>query len=159
MGFGGAASADDWLASPYLDQIGRNVARRHGLAPEDLPDLLQEIRIALWEAGLDARLGSPWVLRVASNKAVDLVRLRARVRAVQSIAVEAVASGTSQEELGHLLNAKVDSLPRRLRRFYDLHYRLGLSEREIARRIGVSRASVRWLDHCCRRIITGRAQF
>jgi DNA-directed RNA polymerase specialized sigma24 family protein len=59
-------------------------------------------------------------------------------------------------ELGHLLHARVARFSPSLRRFYDLRYLQGLSEREIARSLGLCRGSVRWLDRCCRRELGGQ---
>ena len=58
-------------------------------------------------------------------------------------------------EIDHLLHAKAASLPPKLKAFYALHYQQGLSEREIVRRMGVCRSSVRWLDHRCRQFVAG----
>jgi DNA-binding transcriptional regulator LsrR (DeoR family) len=55
------------------------------------------------------------------------------------------------------LNARVGELPRRLHEFYELRYHEGLSERELARRLHLCRASVRWLDRCCRQTLLGGA--
>jgi len=54
---------------------------------------------------------------------------------------------------GLLLHARVAELPARLREFYDLRYVQGWSERELVARLGLCRASVRWLDYTCRRAI------
>jgi DNA-directed RNA polymerase specialized sigma24 family protein len=59
-------------------------------------------------------------------------------------------------ELDHLLHVRVARLSASLRKFYELHYIQGLSEREIARSLGLCRASVRWLDRCCRRELAGQ---
>ena len=41
----------EWLDSPRLGYVAARVAYQRGLGPDDLADLIQEIRIALWEAG------------------------------------------------------------------------------------------------------------
>lgn len=149
-------AASEWLESPYLGRVAARAARQHGLQEDDLPELLQDLRIAVWQAGDRAPVTAAWIFGVASHKAVDMVRLKTRAhRNDQDLAAISSRSGRDLE-LDHLLRARVDSLPERLRQFYDLHYAQGLSEREIARSLGVCRASVRWLDKCCRRFVAGR---
>ena len=150
------ATAREWLESPHLAIVVQRAARQHGLSDDDLGELLQDVRIGLWQQGLDLPLTPAWVFRVAFFKVVDLLRRRVRERRRQQLsAVDQPATG--DREIEHLLHVEAAALPRHLRTFYDLHYRLGLSEREIARRLGVCRASVRWLDRCCRRKLAGDA--
>jgi RNA polymerase sigma factor (sigma-70 family) len=154
----------EWLGSPYLERAAARVGHQYGLATDDLPDLIQEVRIALWEAGSEIRRGPAWIHRVASHKAVDSLRRKMRTRDHDRALATTLTPAQRDEELGHLLHARDTTLPPRLRQFYDLHYRQGFSEREIARRLGICRASVRWLDRCCRRLIaeatfgTGRGE-
>jgi RNA polymerase sigma factor (sigma-70 family) len=150
----GAPSAVD---DPALLRLVARVAARYGIAASDHPDLLQETRIALWRVGTDVPVSAALVMRIASNKAIDLVRRLARNRARDRAAALVAPRCEEDAELRHLLNVRVDELPRRLHEFYELHYHQGLSEREIARRWGICRASVRWLDHCCRRYLSGFA--
>jgi RNA polymerase sigma factor (sigma-70 family) len=149
----------EWLESPYLPRLISRVAHQHGLREEDLSDLLQETRIALWKAGAKNRVTGAWLFRTASHKAVDLVRIGIRHRAQDTLAARSpLPVPWPDVELEHLLHARVDQLPARLRKFYDLHYNQGLSERETAQSLGMCRASVRWLDRCCRRLISGRGE-
>lgn len=147
------ASAGNWLASPVLDRLVARLASQYGLTRDDLPDLVQETRIALWEVGLDVRVSAAFVVRIARNKAIDLIRSRSRRRARERMAALVTLPRQVDAELHSLLNVQVDALPFRLRRFYELHYRQGLSEREIARSFGICRASVRWLDHQFHRLL------
>jgi DNA-directed RNA polymerase specialized sigma24 family protein len=59
-------------------------------------------------------------------------------------------------DLIHLLRARAALLPRRLHDFYLLRYEEGLSQREIAKRLGLCRGSVRCLDRRCFRMMKGR---
>jgi|SRR6266542_941310 len=154
-GVGWVASAEDWLASPYLDRLVARVAGHHGLPAAELPDLIQETRIALWRAGLELPVSAALVVSIARNKAVDLVRNQARRRARHRAARVLAATPEVDAELHHLLSLRVAALPQRLREFYDLHYKQALSEREIAQAWGLCRASVRWLDHRCRDRLLG----
>jgi RNA polymerase sigma factor (sigma-70 family) len=153
-----SATTAQWLDSPYLARAAARVAHQHGLGREDVQDLLQEIRIALWELGPEVIVGAAWVFQVAGHKAVDLVRRQARTRNRDRSWADWSDCSSHDLELDHLLHARVSQLPAPLRDFYDLRYRQGLSEREIARRLGLCRASVRWLDQRCRRRIARRTR-
>lgn len=147
----------EWLDSPRLRHVAARVAYQHGLAPDDLADLIQEIRIAVWEAGATARVPEAWLHQVAHHKAVDIVRDRRRRRdRDREVRYSSRRPIAVRSELGHLLHVSVAGLPARLRRFYALRYEKGYTQREIAVSLGVCRATVRWLDRCCRRCLVGR---
>ncbi len=154
-GSGWVASAEAWLASPYLGRLVTRVASQHGVPGAELPDLIQETRIALWKTGLDSSVSAALVVNIARNKAVDLVRNLARRRARRRAVELLVSTPDVDSELRHLLSLRVKTLPRRLQEFYELHYELGLSEREIARAWGLCRGSVRWLDRRTRGLLLG----
>ena len=144
----------EWLDSPYLRRLTVRAAHQYGLQAEEIPDLLQETRIALWKAGPAICVTAAWIFGTASHKAADLLRLRIRCRNHERNALgSTLPQPRPSPELEHLLHARVDLLPNRLRDFYRLRYELGLSEREIARRRGICRASVRWLDGRCKRAL------
>lgn len=145
-------TAREWLESPRLNAIASYVAARHTLLQADLPDLLQEIRIALWKAGLDQPINTVWLFRTGRNKAVDMKR---RKHEHDEFAVSVDPERGSDPEILHLLRARTAELPPALRRYYELRYRQGLSERSIANRLGVDRASVRWMNVKCQRFIGG----
>ena len=152
----GIATAGEWLESPYLARVAARVARQRGLPEDELPELLQDLRVAVWEAaGVGIRLSAGWIFGVATHKAIDLLRRRARVRRHdQDLA--AVASRRERDlELQHLLRTRVAGFPMDLRRFYDRHYTFGFSEREIAQSLGVCRATVRWLNRRCLHLLGG----
>jgi len=152
---GSGTTRDEWLESPYLGRVAARVAHEYGLGTDDVPDLLQELRIALWKQGLEQRVGAAWVVRVIRHKAVDLLRQRMRSRRRDGVFTTIAARPWHNLEIDHLLHAKAASLPPKLKAFYALHYQQGLSEREIGRRMGVCRSSVRWLDHRCRQFVAG----
>lgn len=147
------ASAEKWLGSRYLDRLVIRIASDYRVPAADLPDLIQETRIALWRTGLDVPVSSALVVRIARNKAVDLVRDLARRRTRHQQAARAAVAREEDPELHLLLNVRTSSLPQRLREFCKLHYELGLSERAIAQACGLSRGSVRRLDRQCRRLL------
>jgi len=92
---------------------------------------------------------------IARHKAVDLLRRTLRARSRDHTFTVLAAGNLADPEIEHLLKVRIAGLPPRLREFYDLHYTQAWSEREIAARLGMCRASVQWLDHCCRRDIIG----
>jgi RNA polymerase sigma factor (sigma-70 family) len=145
----------EWLESAGLVALVSRVRQQYRLSAEERAELLQEVRIALWQHGLEVPVGFAWVARVTVHKAVDLVRRRTRDRAHDELLAYVQDRAPVDQELAHLLQACVEQLPPRLRGFYVLHYEQGLSEREIAARLHLCRASVRWLDRCCRRILVG----
>lgn len=145
------STAREWLESPRLDSIARYVASRKALAPDDLPDLLQEIRIALWRAGMDRPVNATWIFHTAEHKAIDIWK---QSHAVDGDPRTPDPAGTGGDpELVHLVRARAASLRGSLREFCDLRYEQGLSERLIAERLNVSRSSVRWMEHRCRTVM------
>lgn len=150
-----SATAAEWLESPYLAHVAARVAHQFNLGRDDREDLLQELRIGLWQGRPDVRLGARWLFQVATHKAVDLLRRQVRQRHRDHAYADWKGDRGDDLELDHLLHVRVAQLPASLRKFYELHYIQGLSEREIARSLGLCRASVRWLDRCCRRELAG----
>ncbi len=145
-----------WLESPLLARIASRVARHYGLPSQDAPDLLQDLRLALWKAGPDAIVNATWVYHTANHKAVDLVKRRIRMaRETPSFSEDPPLEDGADPALRHLLHARAALLPGRLQDFYRLRYEEGLSQREIARRLGVCRGSVRSLDRQCLRMVKG----
>lgn len=150
----GRTGIEDGLTAAWLEGLVARVAHHYRLSQDDVPDLVQETRIALWEVGSKVTLSPSLVARVAQHKAVDLVRRLVRDRRRDRTIEHFPRVLDEDAELGHLLNVRIAGLPKRLQELFDLHYRQGFSEREIARRWRVSRSSVRWLDHQCRELIT-----
>lgn len=141
----------DWVRSKDLERLVCWAGRRCGASAEELDDILQDVRLAILRQPPETVAGRSWVVRVALNKATDSVRARARGRRVPN-SLQRRPSG-SDEELGRLLAARASQLPTRLSDFYDLRYRQGLTERELAVRLGLCRASVRLLDLKVRRLL------
>ena len=146
-----------WIDSPALSRLVSRVVTRHRILDGDFQDLLQETRIALWKSGNERSVSTAWISRVVTNKAVDLLRRTTRARARERAYASLVRKAGREPDIELLLHARVAEFPARLRRFYDLHYGEGWSERELAARLGMCRASIRWLDRCCRRAITGKS--
>jgi RNA polymerase sigma factor (sigma-70 family) len=151
----------EWVESRYLSRVVSRVAHQYGLPLQDVPDLLQEVRLALWIAGPTAEVNATWVFHTANHKTVDVLNRRRR-RVMEEARVNGGKSAlvdNRNSDLRHLLRSRASRLPEALRRFYFLRYEAGLSEREIAQRLRCCRSSVRWLDHQCLRMIRGRASY
>jgi len=146
----------EWLSSPYLQRLARRIAYQYQLPSEDVPDLIQELRLALWKAGPDVEVNVRWIAQTASHKAVDFLRRRIREPDPMPEGLDPPAEKGDRAELLCLLHSRVARLPARLRRFYRLRYQQGLSQREIAAKQGICRASVRCLDNQCVRWLAGK---
>ena len=147
-------TANEWLESPYTERLVRRIGYSRGLLWQDLPDLVQEVRLALCQTGPDRTISAAWMNRTASNKAVDFLRRRRRVWNEERDFADCLSVAPAADpELAHLLAARVTLLPSFLRRFFYLRYELGLSERDVARRLRLCRSSTRWLERRCRRAI------
>jgi RNA polymerase sigma factor (sigma-70 family) len=143
------STAREWLESPRLNAIARYVASRKALGPHDLPDLLQEIRIAIWKAGGDKPVNTTWIFHTAEHKAIDIWKQSLSPAIEDHLRAPDPRGSTGDPELAHLVRARAASLSGPLREFYALRYEQGLSERIIAERMQVSRSSVRWMEHRC----------
>lgn len=86
----GDETTRDDASSALEDHIRRfagllhHARRRHGLAPEDLDELVQEVRVRLWRAqGTGEKISavsSSYMYRTAMSAAVDLIRRRRHER-------------------------------------------------------------------------------
>lgn len=151
-----ALTVNEWLGSGYLWRLTRRTAYLCGVPPEEAPDLFQEVCLALWMAGPDRPVNVTWVVHTAQHKAVDFFRKRARLHGQDALSEAAPSCPDQNPDLFHLLRARVALLPKRLREYYVLRYEEGLSQREIARRLGLCRGSIRCLDRRCLRMVKGR---
>jgi DNA-directed RNA polymerase specialized sigma24 family protein len=138
----------EWLESPHLSRIVSNVALRHSLSLNELPDLLQEVTLVLVKVGMDHEINATWVFHTAAHKAVDLQR-QSRLGSAELAKNQAVAHESQDPELLHLLRARAASLPAAMIDFYVLRHELGLSLRETARHMGVRFSSIRLMDRRC----------
>jgi RNA polymerase sigma factor (sigma-70 family) len=151
-----SATAAAWIKSPYLRRVACRVASLHGISSLDVPDIQQELCVALWMAGPSTVVNATWLFRTASHKAIDIVRFRIRVAEETLPSAEKVTSPGVDTSLLLLLRARAALLPRQLHEFYVLRYEEGLSQREIATRLGLGRGSIRCLERRCLRMLKGR---
>lgn len=145
-----AMFAQYWPESTLLPKIAGRVAFAYRLGGEDAADLLQEVRVAVLEQSPVELLSAGWIFQVARNKAINILRRRCRDREISEQSSDR-ASGVDGE-IVRLVRAQVSLLPERQRQFYELRYRRGMTEREVAKRLDVCRSSVRYLD----RLVRGR---
>ena len=102
----------EWLESPYLRRLATRVGVQHALQSEDVLDLLQEVRLALWRAGPDLRVNVSWIFRIAEHKAADYWRTTRQQRECTSDVADSPESRPGDDaELLHLLRAKVGDSP------------------------------------------------
>ena len=132
------------------------MAAQFGVPQQDTPDLLQEVRLALWKAGPNLSVNATWVFHTANHKAIDFLKRKRRSAEVLALSEGSSSSTEADPSLAHLLRARAALLPSRLRTFYRFRYEEGLSQREIAKRLGLCRGSVRCLDRWCLRMVKGR---
>jgi DNA-directed RNA polymerase specialized sigma24 family protein len=133
------------------------VAALHRLPASDVPDLLQEISLALLRAGRGTLVNSTWLFRTASHKAVDIFRSRIHMAEVALDSVrEPDMSLNPDPDLLRLLRVRAARLPAGLAHFYHLRIEEGLTQREISERLGLCRGSVRLMERRFVRIMKGR---
>jgi RNA polymerase sigma factor (sigma-70 family) len=89
---------------------------------------------------------TPWVVRVATNLALDRLRVRGRVESGPA-REHAVDDATSSAVLRVTLARQLASLPRRQRDVVALRYLADLSEADVAQVLGVSTGSVKRHAH------------
>jgi RNA polymerase sigma-70 factor (ECF subfamily) len=134
----------------------RSVGARRGLADADLDEVLQDVRIRLWQAGRSGKaleeLGSSYLYQVATTAALDLLRRRRAHAADRTgpadelIQVPASTPSPAAEAEARELGAQIDSALERLsidRRVAVRFYLSGYDHRDIARACGWSEARAR----------------
>jgi DNA-directed RNA polymerase specialized sigma24 family protein len=132
-------TVEEWIVSDRLQSIVFAVAHRLLIPEHDLRDVLQLVMMDLCRRGLATQLNVSYVTQVAKHRAVDIGRVQRRGDGV-SVAVD---NATGNPELQSLLRARVSSLAGPMRELYSLLYEEGLTEREAALRLKVSRGAIR----------------
>jgi RNA polymerase sigma factor (sigma-70 family) len=135
----------------------RSVGARRGLSDADIDDVVQEVRIRLWRAGIAGKpleeLGSSYVYRAAMSAALDVLRRqRARGADVTDALDDRVAhlpatgrgplAEVEGSELGRQIAAAVDALPAPRRAVVRM-YLNGYERDEIADLLGWTEAKTR----------------
>jgi RNA polymerase sigma-70 factor (ECF subfamily) len=138
----------------------RSVGVRRGLVDADLDEVLQDVRIRLWQAGERGKpieeLGASFLYQVATSAALDVLRRRRSRRAEQSVAIDAEATEQREQtapgpsphedversELQAQIDAAVESLAIDRRVAVRMHL-AGYDRDDIARALGWSEARTR----------------
>lgn len=133
----------------------RSVGVRHGLSEADLDEVLQEVRIRLWQACPTSEqiraLGTSYVYRAAISAARDLLRRRRARGAALTDSVDehtniAVVTSASDEadarDLEHQVLGVIDTIPLSRRAVVRM-YLSGYERDEIAELMGWSEAKTR----------------
>lgn len=151
MPAGEAEASLDALYRRYAAWLGRALRRRFGAAvAHSADDLVQEayVRLAPYETVGVVHHPRAFLLRVASNLARDQLRRTAR-RGGASAAIEDVvetpqhATPAEQDETV-LLKQLVMTLPPTLREVFVLSRFAGLTNQDVADRLGLSVKTVEW---------------
>ncbi len=147
----------EWLASDRLQRIARRVAHNFGLPSQDVPDLCQDLCLALLKADPDQLVNATWVFHTGNHRAVELIqRERKRRQMAETVPERIRKPSTADPELASLVHAGAARLPDSLRRFYRLRYEEGFTQQEIVQRKHLPRGLVRGMEKQCLRRMTGR---
>ena len=122
--------------------------------PPDAEEVLQEAWLQIWRSAerYDAGRGAvvAWLLTVARSRAIDRVRSAAsrsrmedRVESDPPLAGGGPAEGTERRQAGERVRAALDALSPQHRQVLELAYFGGLSQTEIAERLGAPLGTVK----------------
>jgi RNA polymerase sigma factor (sigma-70 family) len=153
------AEGDEQALGSLYDQFGTvayrlalRVVRDAALAE----DVVQEAFLTVWRqaAGFDRSRGnvSTWILMLVHRRAVDVVRRQSRFNALpdqlEAIAPQAIVSESAEDdvelrEARHEIQAALATLPSAEREVLDLAYWGGLTQSEIATKLGIPSGTVK----------------
>ncbi len=155
-GYGGF---DEWFRS--LSTTARGVARRIVGDADTADDVVAEAfarALVRWRRvqGLDHR--DAWLLRVVTNRAIDVVRARPRhgVAAEPAGDVASPVDDADGVAVRMALAATLRALPKRQREVVSLRYLAGFTEDDVAAALGISRHTVH--THATRALAVLRGQ-
>ena len=149
------SALDEWFISHVLPLEGLIHAflRRHGHDDSEIPDLRQEAYTRIYEAarrGLPGQV-KPFVMTTVRNLLIDRIR-RSRIVSIEAMAdVEQVVGQadevTPERHLGardelRRLQLGLQKLPTKCRQIVELRKIYGLSQREVATRLGITEDTV-----------------
>lgn len=152
---GGDPAAFEKLFRRYAERIYA-VMLKHGMAPDDARDLVQQTFTRMHQARNDFRAGAtvrPWLWTIAYNLMRDSMRRRStRFRAEkglvqQQASADEVERGGLDPEMRRALGKAMGALSESQREVLVLHYYEGLSFAEIGAIIAVKEGAVRVRAH------------
>ena len=137
---------DQWFRTT-LDRV-RRAARRVVGSEAEADDIAAEAfarALVRWSSVRDLPHRDAWVVRVASNLALDAVRTRSRRERILIVqrAAESLPDATDASAERMALVLALAGLPRRQREVIALRYLMGLPEAEVAAALGVSSNTVK----------------
>ena len=144
-----ASGGDDGFEAAFDDLFGaaRRIAVRLVGAGGEADDVAAEAlarAYARWAKVRDLDYRDAWVMRVAANVAIDVLRKQKRPRpAAAEPEVDPADAAVTRLALGHALQR----LPRRQRDVVVLRYLADLSEADVAQTLGVSAGTVKQHAH------------
>lgn len=124
---------------PALHRVALLILRDHGAA-EDIAQETMLTALQRSESFNDDRPLRPWLLRIATNKAIDSTRRR--VRRPEQPLEETFAAAAGEGDLGGL-RARLESLDRETRAIVALRYVFDYRAQEIGEIVGLSAGAVR----------------
>lgn len=153
--------ATDAVYAALAEDLRRWFARR--AAPDQVDDLLQET-FARVHAHLpelrDAQRVGPWVFRIARGVYVDALRRAAPLSPLEEEPAEAAQEPLIEPEalVAAWLPAMVQTLPEPYREALTLSELEGLSQAELARRLGLSASGARTRVQRGRKLLRGQLE-
>jgi len=149
------SSAIETLIARFRTMV-RSVGARRGLVEADLDEVLQDVRIRLWQAGERGKsleeLGSSYLYHLASTAALDLLRRRRARRADDTEDIRERTDLTTNNasphdamearELASQIEAAVETLPTDRRVAVRMHLS-GYDRDDISRMLGWTEARTR----------------
>ena len=148
---GGDTRAYDALVSHYLDRV---ISIAWGIVKnaQDAEDLAQEAFVSAYQNIGRFRTGEPfgpWIFRIVTNRALDVVKHRTKFRQVELTDVEPadrrdeadVSAGSN--EIARRIEAALDELPEMQRLVARFHLVDELDHQEIAAILGLNDGTVR----------------
>lgn len=144
-----------WFAEEVHPHEPSLRAYLHGSFPSvhDVDDVVQESFLRVWKAAAARRITSAkaFLFTVARHRALDLIRSQRRSPFVEVTdlgglfvsdhAPDAAAAAATSEEIDLLVEV-VESLPARCREIFILRKLKGVSQKDIARQLGLSEQTV-----------------
>jgi RNA polymerase sigma-70 factor (ECF subfamily) len=132
----------DAIWSAFSDRLRGYIARRVNNA-DDADDVFQDVFLKIHsridQLEDESRL-APWVLAIARNAVSDFYRAKARSKAISIDEFETATRPEKEEgvELEEWMRGAIQELPAKYREAIELTEMQGLSQKEMAERLGIS---------------------